>query len=376
MNDIKVIIIGASHHNTYSMIRSYGEYGINPIVVLYGTGDSFLLYSKYIAEQFVVSDEKAALELLANNKLNWAGSLVISCTDAIASLIDVNFDLLKDVFHVFNCGQAGLLTHYMNKLVQTECAKEVGFDVPESVEGFAEDVSNNGISYPRIIKPVESIHGGKHISICENDTAFKNALNSFAKGDKLIIQNFIRKEKELVVIGLAVGEKIIIPGYVHKHRDEKGGTTYSTIKPSNLLPSFVLDNCRFLVERFKYQGLFGIELIKQGEKYYFIEMNLRNDATTYSLAVAGVNLPMMLFQYITKQDSMISEIGGIREIHSMVEFPDFIHVLKGHVSLYTWWRQLKHCECKYFYSKEDNLPYKKNLKTFVLFLLRRLTKIK
>jgi biotin carboxylase len=248
--------------------------------------------------------------------------------------------------------------------------------VPESVEGFAEDVSNNGISYPRIIKPVESIHGGKHISICENDTAFKNALNSFAKGDKLIVQNFIRKEKELVVIGLAVGEKIIIPGYVHKHRDEKGGTTYSTIKSSNLLPSFVLDNCRFLVERFKYQGLFGIELIKQGEKYYFIEMNLRNDATTYSLAVAGVNLPMMLFQYITKQDSMISEIGGIREIHSMVEFPDFIHVLKGHVSLYTWWRQLKHCECKYFFSKEDNLPYKKNLKTFVLFLLRRLTKIK
>ncbi len=376
MNNIKVIIIGVSHHNTYGMVRCYGEYGIKPIVVLYGSKESFLLHSKYIAESFVVNNEKSALDLLSKNEVNWEGSLVISCTDAIASLIDVNYDALKDAYHIFNCGQAGLLTHYMNKLVQTECAKEVCFDIPESVEGLVEDVSNCCVPYPRIIKPVESIHGGKHISICKNEDAFVKALNAFAKEDKVIVQRFIQKEYEIVIVGLAIGKKIIIPGYVHKLRDKKGGTTYSTIKPSNMLPSFVLDKCQTLVERFKYQGLFGIELIKQGEQYYFIEMNLRNDATTYALAVAGINLPIMLLQYVTKQNTMIPEVGNIREINSMVEFPDFIHVLRRSVGLHTWWYQLKQCECRYYYSKADELPYNKYRKQFVQFLFRRLIKKK
>jgi predicted ATP-grasp superfamily ATP-dependent carboligase len=358
------------------MIRCYGEHGIKPIVILYGSNDSFLLCSKHIEESFVVGNEKDALDLLSKNKVKWEGSLVISCTDAIASLLDINFDALKDTYHVFNCKQAGLLTHYMNKLVQTGCAKEVGFDIPESIEGLVGDISNCRIPYPRIIKPVESIHGGKHIAICRNESAFVRNLNTFAKEDKVIVQHFIQKEYEIVVVGLAVDKEIIIPGYVHKHREEKGGTTYSTIEPPSFLPSFIMDKCKRLVERFEYQGLFGIELIKQGEQYYFIEMNLRNDATTYSLAVAGINLPVMLLQHVSGQNEITSGVGNIREIHSMVEFSDFIHVLKREVGLNTWWRQLKHCECRYLYSKEDSLPYYKCRKQFVQFLLRRLTRIK
>ena len=119
-----------------------------------------------------------------------------------------------------------------------------------------------------------------------------------------------------------------------------------------------------------YQGLFGIELIKQGEKYFFIEVNLRSDATTYGVAKAGSNIPLALYECIVNNGTLICDnIRG--EIQSMVEFPDFIHVLRRTVSLTTWYKQLRNSQCRYFYSKEDKKPYDIYRKDFMLFLVKR-----
>lgn len=373
MNNTKVIIIGVSHHNTYGMLKCFGEYGVMPILILYGCDKSYILHSKYISESFVVKDECAAINLLSDKADKWKGCLIVSCTDAIASAIDMKYDELKNHYYVFNCGKAGRLTYFMNKLIQTDCAKKIGFDVPESVEGTIIEVGECNVPYPRIIKPVESIHGGKKISICHNEDDFKQSISLFGHKDKVIVQQFVEKDYEIVIVGASLHGEVCIPGYVHKHRDEKGGTTFSTIKSSDKLPQRMLTTCMKLVKEMNYQGLFGIELIKHEEKYFFIEINLRNDATTYGLAKAGANLPLALYDSIAKGSQLYS--GNIeKEIQSMVEFPDFIHVLRRTVSLITWYKQLKNAGCRYFYSKEDKRPYHVYKNGFIRFLVKRAIK--
>ena len=41
----KIIVFGGNHHNTLGVIRSLGEAGITPILILHGTNHSFVLGS-------------------------------------------------------------------------------------------------------------------------------------------------------------------------------------------------------------------------------------------------------------------------------------------------------------------------------------------
>lgn len=373
MNNTKVIIIGSTHHNMYSMLRCFGESGFLPIAIIYGCEDSYIAHSVFCNEIYIVKDETAALQLLINNKDKWCEYCIISCTDAISSSLDLNFEALSGYYHFFNCGQQGSLTRNMNKLYQTKLAKQVYFDVPDSVEGLISEVLDCSINYPRIIKPVESIHGGKQIEICYDKSQYKQSLSAFSTDEKVIVQEFIEKEYEIVVVGLSVNGNTYIPAYIHKHRDTKGGTTYSTVKTISELPINVIEACKAMSSKMQYEGLWGIELIKKNDSYYFVEMNLRNDATTYAINVAGVNLPLMYYQIksglMTGAPSM-----QIREIHSIVEFPDFIHVLKGEVNTLTWWKQLRNAECRYLYSPNDKDAYRNNKCQFLKMLRRRILK--
>ena len=65
----------------------------------------------------------------------------------------------------------------------------------------------------------------------------------------------------------------------------------------------------------------------------------------------------------------------IREVNAIVEFQDFIHVLKGEISIFTWWKQLKRAECRYLYSPKDVEPYRINKRQFIKMLRRRIFKI-
>lgn len=373
MNNTKVIIIGSTHHNMYSMLRCFGELGILPIAILYGCEDSYIAHSVFCNECFIVKDEMAALQLLVNNKEKWCDYCIMTCADAIGSVLDLNFEALSGYYHFFNCGQQGSLTRNMNKLNQTKLAKQVGFDVPDSVEGLLSEVLDCSINYPRIIKPVESIHGGKQIEICYNESCYKKSLSAFSTDEKVIVQEFIEKEYEIVVVGLTVNGNTYIPAYIHKHRDTKGGTTYSTVMAIKELPINVVEACKSMSSIMRYEGLWGIELIKKNDSYYFVEMNLRNDATTYAINIAGVNLPLMYCQI--KSGLMTGSYSmQICEINSIVEFPDFIHVLKGEVNILTWWKQLRNAECKYLYSPKDIDAYRINKRQFLKMLRRRILK--
>ena len=369
LNTNKIVIIGSTHHNTYGAIRCFGEKGISPDLIIIGTSQSYLQYSKYISGIYYAESPSDSLRILEEH---FNEAIVFTCTDDVTALLNAGFEKFSKKYYFFNCGHESTLNHYMDKGVQTEIAGEVGFIIPKSYSGFSETIILDDEAFPCIVKPLESIHGGKNIQICETREDYADAvLNKFEKDTPLLVQQFIQKDCEIVVVGASVGEDIIIPAYIYKHRETKGGTTYSTVKPITELPNKLLLQCKAFVRKMNYEGLFGIEFIVKDGEYYFIEMNLRNDATTYSIAVAGYNLPMYYYDSMTSGKFEINK-NSIEEIDAIVEFADFINVLKRKVGIWTWIKQLKKSHCKYCYCSADSRVFRIQLKEFVKFLVKRI----
>lgn len=350
-----IVIIGTTHHNTLSLVRAIGKTGKTVDVILHdGKHDSYVSKSKYVGKSFVASDENEAYDCLLKN---YSSATILACSDSIASLMDQNYNILKKRYDFFNCSEQGLLTKYMDKKLQAQLAKKAGFQIPKSLTLTSGCSILENLEYPCILKPLESINGGKKIKVCYNINDLSVALKSFDLNTKILCQQFIEKDYEIVLTGVRANGKIIIPGFVHKLRDRLGGTTYSTIHPISELPDSVIQSSERLVETMGYKGLFGIELLVKDEDYFFVEINLRNDATTYALSIAGCNLPVIFYKLSKGMD--ISELDvPIKKITSMVEYPDILFALKGQISIFKWINQRNRCKCRYFMDKDDLRPYR------------------
>ena len=114
-----------------------------------------------------------------------------------------------------------------------------------------------------------------------------------------------------------------------------------------------------------------MELIYAANKYYFVETNLRNDATTFAFSVAGVNLPLAYVKAKLGEDYHVEISKNLRQINSMVELTDITHVMKLHISLYRWFKDRSKCESLYFYDKEDMKPYRIAKRQFVMGYVNR-----
>lgn len=371
INDL--IIIGVSHHNTLSMVRSVGREGIKPFVILYGHKESYISKSKYVAKCKYVNTAEDAVDAMASFcQKSIIKPVVISCADEVSMILDRRYEELSSLCHFFNAGKTGRITHYMDKQVQTLLAGECGFAAPWSLECLPNEVPFDIIKYPCIIKPKESVHGGKKIFICDNVEELNCSLGEFDKNYAVLIQQFLKGENEVVIIGLSVNGHSIIPGFVKKHRDYKGATTFSTTYPASDLPDSVVASTERMIGEIGYEGLWGIECIKMDNEYYFIELNLRNDATTYSMAVAGVNLPFAYYNSFVDRGNHQQLSNKVEILNSMVEFDDFNFVLKRKVSLRQWRNELKGCRCRYYYDNDDKAPYRAKRIEYVKFLFNRL----
>lgn len=370
-----IIVVGPEHHNTLSMLRSFGEEGRMVKLYIYGTYNSYIASSIYIKDILYFSTALDAINTIASFESNVSiKPLVIACSDEVASLMDERYDELITKCIFFNAGTSGRLTSFMDKQKQLELAKDCGFCVPSSIDSLPYDINIENVNFPCLIKPKESIHGGKKVSICYDTDDLKKVLITYNPKFSVLVQDYIHKDYEIVILGMSYGGKVFIPGFVHKHREEKGGTTFSTVKPITKLDPHIVEACYNLVIKINYNGLWGIECIKQGDKYFFLELNMRNDATTYAMKVAGVNLPFYFLQSIEQTD-MQYKIKDFHEINSMVEFSDFNFVLKGKVNVVKWLKDYRSSDCKYFYSKLDPKPYKQKRKEYIKFLIKRILKL-
>lgn len=359
-----IIVLGTTHHNTLGVIRALGEspLHLHCILILYGEKESYLSRSEYVKETIFVSEANGITDALLG-VASVDKQIVIAVTDESVHQLDLNADRLSPFYYFFHTTTKGNLTRFMDKLEQDNAAEEVGLIVPANY-------TKEAVRFPCLLKPLASISGGKRVLICNNQNDY-DAVNAKYPNTRFQIQQYVHKEQEIVLVGLSVDGMVHIPAYVLKHREISGGTTYSTVRPIAELEPTLIDKSMGLVKKIGYEGLFGIEYILSEGQYYFIEVNLRNDATCYAVAVAGVNLP--LAYVLVKQGLDIQNIinAPIHFTNAMVEFRDFEFVLGRKIGLFKWLRQRKGCECKYFYSNEDKEPYTFN-KRMLLIRIRHM----
>lgn len=351
----QVIIIGVTHHNTLGVIRSVGKYFKRKkccTLLLYGESKSYLSSSSFVDDVYFLKSPNQIVPFLLKNKLH-IPSCIITTSDEAGHQLDIHYNELIPYYKFFHAKEQGDLTKYMDKQVQVNLAYNVGIKVPQNY-------MENNIQFPCLIKPLKSINGGKHIIICKNNKEYYEKIG--ALGDiPCLAQEFIKKEYEIVLVGLSLSKEIVIPAVVKKIRDSAGGTDYSSIHSISIIPQNIIDNCKRLIRTIGYEGLFGIEFIVSKNEYYYIETNLRNDATTYSVAVAGCNLIGAFIQHSLSGNTDLSQYC-IKEIYSIVEFRDFNNVLRGKINLFKWLIEVFNSKCKYYYDSQDIMPFLINLR--------------
>lgn len=96
----QIIVIGTDHHNTLGVIRSLGEEGKLPIVILPNLKSTFIASSKYTSKVIKYDEKKEIIDILLKDYLNETNKSIIICADdSSISLIDNNYNLLKEYFY-------------------------------------------------------------------------------------------------------------------------------------------------------------------------------------------------------------------------------------------------------------------------------------
>lgn len=339
VNDSRIIVIGGDHHNTLGVIRSLGEKGLkSDALIVTNDQDPFVGRSKYLQSVHIVSDNDQIAPYLMS-KLRFPGSkpVVICCSDAASSEIDIHANELRPFFIIPGSTIQGQITQLMNKRQMAVLAEECGLLTPRSTYPSKLPIPKPELVLPCILKPLVSKDGCKDlIRIC-------NSIEELYEGVELIglgnvqQQQFIVKDFEYQLIGCSTGSEIIIPGVSHILRPCKGSNT-SFLYYESLSKEFCnIDACKDFVKRTGYKGLFSMEFLRDKNGVdYFMEINFRNDGNAICVTAAGVNLPYIWYLSCTGQDISEETSKTIKAQYIMPDMAELKLAITGQISLFQY----------------------------------------
>lgn len=312
------IVMGRNYASRLGMIRAAGEAGCDVAVIQIGTDvgkgkKPVDAYSRYITAGYLASPGFNTEQLIALLNKRFAGldpkPVLLPTDDYTASVVDLNLDRLKDGFLMPGIqGETGRTVYYMDKAVQKALAQKAGFEV---ARGWTATWSNGSyaipedVTFPCFIKPEVSFKGAKKQSMQRCDTRAQ-LVEALARIDgredyPILIEQFIDIEGEYDIPGLALEERIVVPGIIRKREIYMGVTASGTMLPMEDFPQIKEKIERFMAQ-FGFTGLIDIELLESGGVYYFNELNLRFGASGFAMTGSGINLPGMLIGHLYGDD--------------------------------------------------------------------------
>ncbi|SEJ29178.1 Predicted ATP-dependent carboligase, ATP-grasp superfamily [Myroides marinus] len=368
MNEI-ALVIGEDHYNTLGLVRSLGE-GNLPVhlIVKSNNSKSFVSKSKYIFKYWVKSDINEIVELLNGEYFVDRKVIVFCSSDQIVNELDrFRGVLIHDIVLPKISMKLGGFDNLTNKTFVTTLADEHGITVPQSwrvsreeLESFEKNILNN-ISFKCIVKPAKSEFGVKDdIRICCNQEEISKELRDlFTRMDVVQVQEFIDKDIEINLLGAALNNgDVIIPGIMYKLKHNKNHYEfYSEIREIDNSKRELVNLISSFVKKIEYQGLFGVELMVVRNKFYFLEINLRNDANSYSITNGGVNLPLIYFiscvnGNITKQNLVLRN-----KCNYVNEIAYFKYLFETKFEFFEFFKIILKADCFMYFNKKDIKPF-------------------
>lgn len=377
----KFIQLVQDHFNPLDVSRSLWQVDIKPIVILYGEHPCMLNNSIYPSVVHCVKSLEEGYKLLVEQYGNEEYKPFVFCSDdTTESFLDVHYDELKDHFIFYNAGEQGRVTFLQNKKTITSLGVEAGMTIPKS-EVVDTGVLPKTLKYPIITKVLASTMGAwkDDVYICHNEEELKDAYKKI-KSPKLILQEYIYKKGEFCMEGFSCndGNDVFIPyicNYIRIYDNSYGHYMEFTPFKNEALKEKILK----LFKLTKFNGIFEIEFMRgPNDENYFLEINFRASTWNYALTVGGGNLPYfwaksMLSGKIHYEEMELTE----KPFRAMVEPDDFImKVLKAReVGLIQWIKELKSCECTYYYDKNDPKPLRSYIANRIINYFRKRMKL-
>ena len=359
------IVIGSEHYNPLGVVRSLGEEGIKPIVIII-RGKSrkrVVSSSKYISRKYFVNDSQEAVDLLitvfGGEKLK---PFVFSCDDRTATCLDENYNKLTERFYFFNAGKEGGLRKFFDKKEIGKLAIKHGLNFLEAVYVQNGEIPDC-LEYPVITKATNSLVSGwkDEMHICNNEQELKDAFKQI-NSSVVMIQKYIVKKNEYCLEGFSCNKGNTVFISIQ--------STYNYTLPMTYSPYMTVNNFDnmnnvfpSLCEMFKeigFEGIFEVEfLLTDDDKLFFGEINFRNSTWSYASTCAGMNLPILWAESMINNsiDKTIRTEIKKPGFKAMVEFTDFKErVIKRKYSVFRWIHDLFQCKCKYYIGKHDFKP--------------------
>lgn len=358
----KYIVFSGDHYNPLGIVRSLGEVGIQPIVILVASHPVMINHSRYVGKLHLVKTKEEGYDLLLNTYGNESEKpFLYTSDDGITSMLDTHYDELIDRFYFFHGSGQGVVTRYMDKENICKLAVECGCGLAKT-EMVTPGTLPSKVKYPLITKAIISTLGGwKGDSfICHSEEELKKAYKHI-RSERILLQEYITKKNELCLDGFSFngGEDVYIPYYSNYLRFSNiSYGPYMVMRP--FTNEEVMGQVKSILKKVGFTGIFSVEfLIDQDDKLYFLEVNFRNSTWSYAYTCGGYNMPYLWAKATIEGRLDLSQTKPLAEFTAMVEPADFIvNVIKEKkVGALKWVKELRNCECLYFYNKNDKRPF-------------------
>ncbi len=340
----KVIIIGDATHNTLSAVRSFGEAGIERVLILVAREDPLFVHkSKYLRGDSLrrvetLDDCEAVLKELAATA---HGATLMTTFDAGAEWVDRREPQLSTLFRTPCRGrQIGELFH---KDAQCRLAKECGLTVPLTMTYSREEEIPADLPYPIITKPMISSEGEKSdIHICHNREEMEAALKEESRCHNFVIQEFVDKEYELDCTSVRTDNEVVM-GAIRKYRHWPPLTGAGAFARFDRVEKYDIDveGVERFLEKAGYYGPFSVEFLHTKEgRNYFMEVNFRNEGLAYTATAAGINMHALYVQPEKKADW-----SKFHPLYMMNYSVDLLYVKEGRLSRWQWIKDFLRTRC-------------------------------
>lgn len=347
----KVIVLGDSFNNTLGLIRSIGKSGIKPILILIGNDRLFISKSRYVDKVLQLDNLSSALILLKELSTELIGAYLICSNDAAAKFVDDNEETLSQWYITPMRGNK--IGNLFEKDTQCELAYTCGVTVPHSIKHKTSQKLPTLDKFPVLIKPNDSNRGSKSdIHICCNQEELTKTLTDTSFCQEFVIQEFIEKEYEINLIGVATHDNVYIPGGIKKLRHYptlQSPCSFGVYLPMNELPVNPDPLIEF-VKRTGYNGPFSIELLHAKNKNFFMEMNFRHDGLAYAATASGFNLLDCFINANPKKKYRV------HKTYMMDISIDYCHVKNGDLSKIKWFKDFMRTKCQLNFNFKDPVP--------------------
>ncbi|MBQ5783328.1 MAG: ATP-grasp domain-containing protein, partial [Oscillospiraceae bacterium] len=379
-----VIVLSRNYATGLSVIRSLGAagYDVDLVASAIKEGKSELAAcSKYVGNHVEVISKKVSsgkdegVKKICEELMKYAGvhsqkPVIFPTDDYTASVMDQCRETLEPYFlmpHIVD-GGAGSMVENLDKTVQAKLAQEAGLLTPkEWIISLRKEKIRipEDMVYPCFCKPIESVTGYKReMAKCRSRFELEEHLKKLRKrhADRdVLVQEFLAIDNEIDMSGLCLDQEIIIPAIIKKTnvaQYEKGVTLAGRVVSADELGE-VKDKVVEMLKKFRYVGMFDMELNIVGDKIYFNEVNLRSGGPNYSYFKSGVNIPDLFVKAVTgkeftEEETKVDALGK-SFIYEKVAWEDYIH---GFMTKEELDRKIAEADINLLYNDDDPAPQK------------------